>query len=117
MLIIFLIKALTNIRPKKFYSCVSGARINPGETIDRSLFDASFRFPGAKEDEHINLKAIKENDIILPVPFKFFFTNLKMVALVSLLISLKNFGIMAEALEYLAVFKLQNIWDLKELFY
>ena len=26
----FSYQALTNIRPKKFYSCVSGARINPG---------------------------------------------------------------------------------------
>lgn len=73
----FSYQALTNIRPKKFYSCVSGARINPGESIDRSLFDASFRFPGAKEDEHINLKAIKENDIILPIPFKFFLYKVK----------------------------------------
>ena len=64
----FSYQALTNIKPKKFYSCVSGARINPGETIDRSLFDASFRF-GAKEDEHLNLNAIKEDDIILPSAF------------------------------------------------
>ncbi len=73
----FSYQALTNVKPKKFYSCVSGARINPGETIDRSLFDASFRFPGAKEDEHLNLNAIKEDDIILPVPFKFFLYKFK----------------------------------------
>ena len=42
---------------------------NPGETIDRSLFDASFEIPGAKEDEYLNLNAIKEDDIILPSAF------------------------------------------------
>jgi hypothetical protein len=73
----FSFQALEKTKPKKIYSCISGARINPGKDVDRSLFNASFRYPGAKEDEIILSDAIRKTDIILPVPYKFFLYKIK----------------------------------------
>lgn len=68
---------LLNYKFKKFYSVVGGARINPGKDIDRKNFDASFRFPGAKEDEMILPGAIKSTDIILPVNYRYYLYKIK----------------------------------------
>ena len=73
----FSFQALKKIKPKKIYSCISGARTNASADLNRSIFDASFRFPGAKEDEIINPKCIKSSDIILPVPYKFYLYKIK----------------------------------------
>lgn len=66
-----------NFRPKYFYSVIHGARINVADNVNRSLFDASFRFPGAKDDELIKDSAIKKNDIILPTTYKFYLYKIK----------------------------------------
>lgn len=68
---------LLNYKFKYFYSVVGGARINPGKDIDRKYFNASFRFPGAKEDELILSEAIKDSDVILPVNYKFYLYKIK----------------------------------------
>lgn len=73
----FSFQALEKVKPKKIYSCISGARINPAKDVDRNLFDASFRYPGAKEDEIILSEAIKKTDVVLPVPYKFFLYKIK----------------------------------------
>lgn len=67
----FSYQALSDIKLKAFYSLVGGARIIPGGKIDRNIFDASFRYPGARRDYIIPKKAIHEKDIILPVPVRF----------------------------------------------
>ena len=41
------------------------------------MFDASFRYPGAKEDEIILSEAIKKTDVVLPVPYKFYLYKIK----------------------------------------
>ncbi len=73
----FSFQALENVKPKKIYSVILGARLNPGKSIDRKLFDESFRIPGAKDDEIIEYGAIKKTDIILPTPFKYYIYKIK----------------------------------------
>ena len=73
----FSFQIFKNFRPKYFYSVIHGARINVADNVNRSIFDASFRFPGAKDDELIKASAIDKNDIILPTVYKFYLYKIK----------------------------------------
>lgn len=63
-------QALEGVRPAAFYSCIGGIRMNQLSGVDRSYFDASFRFLGAYRSEILNSDAIKKEDIFLRIPVR-----------------------------------------------
>ena len=70
-------KALSKVKPDALYSCIGGVRMNQLSHVDRSKFDASFRFMGAYRGGILKSGAITSEDIFLRIPVRVFLYKIK----------------------------------------